>query len=255
MSQDMKTRAPVTDKDFGPKAKRPYEDDDEAGPGAKGKKKEKKPKDKKTKDSAKNAEPGTKARTHPLIVTLLTLLFAVLLAATGLFLLYLDVGGIKAPFVDFFLDTPLAVELQDNIFLIREQVIDEREASVTQQESYNREWQLDLEARHRILDREIADFERRQRLAEEEDEFRAAEIARLEDLLTGRMTFEEVAAPYARMDVDAAAAILAAMDNTLALRIFGTMSTARRASVLEALPEEVAVRFTEDAAFFGYWYD
>jgi len=250
MSQSMKTRAPVTDKDFGPNAKRPFDDGDgDQDVGAAGKKR-KKTKEKKEK-AVKTTGGAVKTRTHPFIVTILTLLFALLLAAAGLFLLYFDVGGIKAPFVEFFLDTPLAHEIQELIFLDRELAIEEREQTVAFLQDYHEQWQLDLEARERQFAQEIAAFERQQLLAEDDDLLRAEEIAYLEGLLSGRQSLEEAAAPYARMDADEAAALLAAMDRNLALQIFNTLNTARKALILAALSVEDAVRFTEDSVWIG----
>jgi len=251
----MKTRAPVTDKDFGPNAKRPYEDDANQPAEAEGGKKGKEPKEKKDKASKgdktpSSAGPKIKTRTHPFIVMVLTMLFALIVAAAGLFLLYLDVGGWKAPFVEFFLDTPLAVDIQEQIYLDRELVIEEREQAAAILQEFNEQWQIDLEVREWQFARDLADFERRQRLAEEDDARRAEEIAYLEDLQTGQVAFEEAAAPFARMDAEEAAAILSAMDNSiLALRIFGSLNVARRAAILVAFTEDQAARFTEDSVW------
>jgi flagellar motility protein MotE (MotC chaperone) len=243
----MNTRAPVTEKEFGPNAKRPYDDD---GAEAAGKGKRSKGKADKPKDGKASAEPAVKTRTHPIIVGVLTMLFAVLLVAAGLFMLYMDVGGIKAPFSEFFLDTPLAMDLQEAIFENRERVIEEREQAVTLAEAYNRTRQADLEARLAQLARDILEFERRQAEAEEEDWRRAGEIARLEDLLSGALTIQELAAQYGnRMDAEEAAARLAAMDHSLALAIFGQLSVARRTAIHEAMSVEDSNRFTESA----YW--
>jgi flagellar motility protein MotE (MotC chaperone) len=256
MSQEMKTRAPVTDKDFGPKAKRPYEDEDEdegqAEPAGKKKakapkeKKEKKPKEKKEKQPK---DPKAKTRTHPFIVGVLTMLFAVLLMAVGLIMLYLDVGGIKAPFVEFFLETPLSIDIQERIIFNREQAVEEREVNILFLEDFNDQWQLDLEERERQFANELAEFERRQRLAEEEDWRRADEIAFLENLMAGRVTIEEAAATYSRMEPEEAAAIIEVMDFSAALAILGNMTSARRAPILAALQPDTAARLSEAALF------
>ena len=237
MSERVKKGPNVTENDFGPKAGRPGDDDGEG----KKSKKEKKPK------TEKSNEPKEKQRTHPFIVFVLTFLFCVILVVAALLALYNDVMGIKAPFNEFFNQTPLAEDVRDSIFRDREAVLQRWDDTLTDWEERLGWREADMDVREFEYRLDYEEFMRLRELEEIEDERRAWEIALLEDLLAAKLSVDDMVNTIRRMEAEEAAGILADMTNyPMALVIFAGQRSAFQAEILTAMPNEIAVRFIED---------